>query len=87
MKFIYSDYFIENVSKLSYEVRKILKEKLSLMYRNPRHPSLRVKNIQGREDIFEASITMDIRMTWQYIKKDVILLRKIGRHDKTLKNP
>ncbi|MDP3011181.1 MAG: hypothetical protein WA105_03810 [Candidatus Hydromicrobium sp.] len=87
MKFIYSDYFIENVSKLSYEVRKILKEKLSLMYRNPRHPSLRVKNIQGREDIFEASITMDIRMTWQYIKKDVILLRKIGRNDKTLKNP
>ncbi|MFZ3387059.1 MAG: hypothetical protein WA120_07785 [Candidatus Hydromicrobium sp.] len=87
MKFIYSDYFIENVSKLLYEVRKILKEKLSLMYRNPRHPSLRVKNIQGREDIFEASITMDIRMTWQYIKKDVILLRKIGRNDKTLKNP
>jgi mRNA-degrading endonuclease YafQ of YafQ-DinJ toxin-antitoxin module len=87
MKFIYSDYFIENVSKLSYEVRKILKEKLSLMYRNPRHPSLRVKKIQGQEDIFEASITMDIRMTWQYIKKDVILLRKIGRHDKTLKNP
>lgn len=87
MKFIYSDYFIENVSKLSYEVRKILKEKLSLMYRNPRHPSLRVKKIQEQEDIFEASITMDIRMTWQYIKKDVILLRKIGRHDKTLKNP
>lgn len=87
MKFIYSDYFIENVSKLSYEVRKILKEKLSLVYRNPRHPSLRVKKIQGREDIFEASITMDIRMTWQYIKKDVILLRKIVRHDKTLKNP
>lgn len=86
MKFIYSDYFIENVSKLSYEVRKILKEKLSLMYRNPRHPSLRVKKIQGQEDIFEASTTMDIRMTWQYIKKDVILLRKIGRHDKTLKN-
>lgn len=87
MKFIYSDYFIENVSKLSYEVRKILKEKLSLMYRNPRHPSLRVKKIQGQEDIFEASITMDIRMTWQYIKKDVILLRKFGRNDKTLKNP
>lgn len=81
MKFIYSDYFIENVSKLSYEVRKILKEKLSLMYRDPRHPSLRVKKIQGQEDIFESIITMDIRMTWQYIKKDVILLRKIGRRD------
>ena len=87
MKFIYSDYFIENFSKLSYEVRKILKDKLSLVYRNHRHPSLRVKKIQGQEDIFEASVAMDIRMTWQYIKKDVILLRKISKYDKTLKNP
>ncbi len=29
---------------------------------------------------------MNIRMTWQYYKDD-ILLRNIGEHDKTLKNP
>ncbi|ERM92946.1 hypothetical protein O163_02630 [Caldanaerobacter subterraneus subsp. yonseiensis KB-1] len=45
-----------------------------------------MKKIQGTENIFEASITMNIRMTWQYCK-DGILLRNIGEHDKTLKNP
>jgi mRNA-degrading endonuclease YafQ of YafQ-DinJ toxin-antitoxin module len=57
-----------------------------MMMHNPRHPSLHTKKIQGHEDIFEASITMDIRMTWQYMD-DGILLRNIGEHDKTLKKP
>ncbi|MCL4416640.1 MAG: hypothetical protein M1365_08110 [Actinobacteria bacterium] len=87
MKFVYSDSFIKNVSDLSEEEKKILKEKLKLMFENPRHPSLRTKKIHERKDIFEASITMSIRLTWQYLKQDVILLRKVGMHDKTLKNP
>ena len=87
MKFIYSDYFIKNVSKLSEEEKKILKQKLGLMIENPAHPSLRIKKIQGQKDIFEASITMDIRMTWQYLKENIILLRKVGPHDKTLREP
>jgi mRNA-degrading endonuclease YafQ of YafQ-DinJ toxin-antitoxin module len=53
---------------------------------NPRHPSLRTKEIRGQDNIFEASITMDIRMTWQYTE-EVILLRNIGKHDTTLKKP
>lgn len=46
----------------------------------------RTNKIRGQDNIFEASITMDIRMTWQYTE-DGILLRNIGKHDKTLKNP
>lgn len=57
-----------------------------LLLENPRHPLLRTKKIRGRDDIFEAWITTDIRMTWQYTE-DGILLRNIGEHDKTLKNP
>ncbi|MBF7084424.1 hypothetical protein IT084_15845 [Desulfallas sp. Bu1-1] len=86
MKVYYTEYFNEKVKELSPEVKKALKHKLSLMMHNPRHPSLRTKKIQGHEDIFEASITMDIRMTWQYMD-DGILLRNIGEHDKTLKKP
>ena len=56
------------------------------MIENPRHPSLRVKKIQGQAAIFEASITMSIRLTWQY-SEDGILLRNIGEHDQTLKKP
>jgi len=82
----YSDSFREGVRWLSPEAKKQLKKKLELMVENPRHPSLRCKKIQGIDGIFEISVNMDIRMTWQYTE-DGILLRKIGEHDKTLSNP
>jgi len=50
----------------------------------PVHPSLRIKKIQGQKDIFEASITINIRMTWQYLKENIVLLRKVGPHDKPI---
>jgi len=86
MNIYYSELFAEKVRQLPIEVKSILKKKLELMLENPGHPSLRTKKIQGQDNIFEASVTMDIRMTWQYTG-DGILLRNIGEHDKTLKNP
>ena len=58
---------------------------LRLIEENSRHPSLRVKKIQGTEDIFEASINMAVRVTFQFVKPDTIYLRNIGEHDITLK--
>lgn len=86
MKFYYSELFEEKTRRLPAEVRKALKTKLELMAKDPLHPSLRTKKIQGQERIFEASITRTIRMTWEYAE-DGILLRNIGEHDKTLKKP
>jgi len=86
MRVYYSDKFADRVKKLSDEIKRTLKKKLDIMLDNPQHPSLRTKKIQGQKDIFESSITMSIRITWQYID-DVIYLRNIGEHDKTLKNP
>ena len=45
-----------------------------------------MKKIKGQDRIFEASITMEIRITWEYIEEG-ILLRNIGEHDKALRNP
>lgn len=86
MKIYYSQLFKEKVNKLPPDVKKILKKKLELLLQNPYHPSLRTKKIQGTKDIFETTITMGIRLTWQY-KDDGIILRNIGEQDKTLKNP
>jgi len=86
MKFYYSDLFNEKVQLLHPDVKKALKNKLELMDQNPKHPSLRTKKIKGSSDIYEASITMNYRMTWQYYQEG-ILLRNIGEHDKTLKHP
>ena len=80
MNIYYSELFVEKTKLLSIEARRALKNKLELMIENPRHPSLRTKKIQGQDNIFEASITMGIRMTWQYTE-DGVLLRNIGEHD------
>ena len=82
----YTELFQEKVKQLPVEVKRALRSKLELMVENPRHPSLRVKKLQGQTGIFEASITMSVRMTWQY-SEDGILLRNIGEHDQTLKKP
>ena len=87
MRVVYSDDFKQNVEKLPKDIKRQLVKKLDLMLENPRHPSLRVRKLKGRKDgTFEASINMEIRMTWEYIE-DGIFLRNIGEHDETLKNP
>lgn len=86
MKIYYSEQFAENVQQLSGKMKKVIQRKLEILLENPQHPSLRTKKIKGRENVFEASMTMNIRITWQYFG-DGILLRNIGKHDKTLKNP
>jgi mRNA-degrading endonuclease YafQ of YafQ-DinJ toxin-antitoxin module len=83
----YSTLFKKKVQGLTPEVKKSLRAKLELLIENPQHPSLRTKKIQGAEGIFEASITMAVRLTFQYMEDGAILLRNIGEHDKTLKNP
>jgi mRNA interferase RelE/StbE len=86
MEFIFSDRFKKDYKKLSPEEKAILQSKLRLMAENPSHPSLRTKKIRGKEEIFECSINMGIRMTWEY-RENKIFLRAIGEHDFTLKNP
>jgi mRNA-degrading endonuclease YafQ of YafQ-DinJ toxin-antitoxin module len=86
MEFIFSNRFKKDYQKLSPEAKIILQNKLQIMAENPKHPSLRTKKIRGNEEIFECSINMNIRMTWEY-RDNKILLRAIGEHDSTLKKP
>lgn len=86
MNIYFSDHFLKSVRQLPDDIKKSLKEKLGYMVDDPKHPSLRTKKIKGNDKIFEASITMNIRMTWEYYE-DGLLLRNIGGHDKTLNNP
>ena len=86
MKIYYSELFVQKTAAQNEVVKRALKKKLKLLLENPRHPSLRVKKIKGQNNFFEASITMKIRVTWQYYN-DGILLRNLGERDKTLGNP
>ncbi len=51
-----------------------------------RYPALRVKKIKGVENIWEARVSLSLRMTFQ-IEGNTILLRNIGRHDEALERP
>ena len=86
MGIFFSERFKKDYKLFSGDIKKIIKAKLKVLSENPHHPSLRTKKIKGKEDIFETSINMIIRMTWNY-HEDKILLRAIGEHDKTIKNP
>lgn len=86
MEFIYTERFKKFYKRLSDEEKKALQKKLIILEKNPYHPSLRTKKIQGTNKIFESSITMAVRLTWQY-EEESILLRVVGDHDEVLKNP
>ncbi|MCL6447669.1 MAG: hypothetical protein K6U04_05870 [Armatimonadetes bacterium] len=86
MKFQRTERFKRMYRQLSPEQQKAVQKALCLLAENMRHPSLRVKRVQGTKGIWEASVTMSLRITFQR-EKDLIILRNCGEHNETLKNP
>jgi mRNA-degrading endonuclease RelE of RelBE toxin-antitoxin system len=63
-----------------------VKKALRLLTSTPRHPSLRVRKMQGTTDIWEARASRSLRLTLE-MRDDVILLWNVGAPDETLKHP
>jgi mRNA-degrading endonuclease RelE of RelBE toxin-antitoxin system len=78
--------FKEAYLTLPAQEQERVKKALKLLETNWRHPSLRVKKIRGAPGIWEARVSRSCRLTFQ-LEGDVCLLRNVGEHDKTLKNP
>ena len=68
-------------------IQKKVKNALRLLAENPRHPSLRSKPIEGAPGIYEASVDIQYRMTYERLLGDVLRLRVVGKQDEALKNP
>lgn len=80
MKVLRSPRFDRAFRKLPEAVKKAFKEKMRLLVEsNLTHPSLRVKKIKGTGRIWEASIDMDHRFTFEKVEGG-IRLRVIGKH-------
>ena len=86
MEILFTNQFKKDYKRLSPQIQKNVKEKIPLLENNPMHPTLRTKKIKGSKYVFECSVNMGIRITWQYQNQD-ILLRAVGEHDLTLKHP
>ncbi|MCM1135433.1 MAG: type II toxin-antitoxin system mRNA interferase toxin, RelE/StbE family [Clostridium sp.] len=80
-KLTFTPRFQKHFKGLSNQEKNQLKNKLNLLAKNPNHPSLRAKRIQGTTNLFECSVNMDIRIIWYYEGDKMIILLDVGHHD------
>lgn len=81
--------FKRSYKKLEPKFQRMIKETLQKIAEDSTHPSLRVKKMQGYHNpfVWEASVNMDIRITFQVDKPNKLILRNCGHHDSALKKP
>jgi len=79
--FTYTKRFERHYKTLTLQEKNQLSRKLEMLSKNPAHPSLRTKRIQGTEKLYECSVNMDIRIIWFYEGDMMIILLDVGHHD------
>ncbi len=78
--------FKKDYKELPKTVQGKFKKKIVLFIGDIKHPSLRVKKMKGNTGVWEASVDMFYRFTFE-IHPDHYILRRIGPHDRVLRNP
>lgn len=78
--------FARAYKKLSADDRRRVDTAIRRFAGEPDHPSLRVKRMQGTAGIWEARASDALRFTFER-KGDRVVLRNVGRHDPTLREP
>jgi len=81
-----AEQFEQAYQKLTDDERRSVRKALSLLGENLRHPSLRVKKMEGRKNIWEVCPSKRLRMTFELLE-GIIIVRNVGEHDKVLKKP
>lgn len=81
-KYHFTEQFEKSFTKLPDDIANLFEKKLSLFLNNINHPSFRTKKMEGFRNpaIWEASITMNYRFTFELSKEGIILFRNIGTH-------
>jgi mRNA-degrading endonuclease RelE of RelBE toxin-antitoxin system len=89
MELIFTKTFVKRYKKLDTQSQKVINKALETLANDISHPSLRVKKMKGyhNPDIWEASASMDLRITFEFQKPNTLILRNCGHHDVTLNNP
>ena len=86
MNFLETSRFKRSYKGLPEDAKERVRISLRMLAIDIKHPSLHVKKIKGTKDIWEARAGLDYRVTFQIIK-DYFILRNVGHHDPTLRNP
>ena len=75
-----TDRFKRDFLRLPQAIKRRTEKQLVRLVSDPRHPSLRIKKMEGTENIWEGRITKGYRFTFQ-VEPDTYILRRIGTHD------
>ncbi|MCB0200973.1 MAG: hypothetical protein H6649_14570 [Caldilineae bacterium] len=86
MRLIRTERFKRAYRKLENQEQERVKQALVRLLADRTYPALRVKRVQGTAKIWELRASRDIRVTFE-IEDNTIILRNVGHHDPTLKNP
>ncbi|MCL2047978.1 MAG: cytotoxin [Defluviitaleaceae bacterium] len=74
-------HFFRSYKKLPLSLQVQIDNKLIRLAKDPSHPSLRTKRIQGTQRLYESSVNMDVRLIWHYEEGQLIVLLDVGHHD------
>lgn len=85
-KFVRTERFRRAYRKLEQRDQARVKKALAQLIADRSYPSLRVKRVQGTHRVWEMRAGRDIRITFE-IDQNTYILRNVGHHDTTLKNP
>ncbi len=69
-----------DLQKLPPHIREAFYKKLALYLQNPRHPSLRVHQLQSKPGIFSLSLSRAYRATF-FLKGDQLVVEAVGTHE------
>ncbi len=86
MEILFTAQFEQAYEKLTNAEKRSVRKALTLLSDNPKYPSLRVKKMEGKQNIWEARPSKKLRMTFELVG-ETIFMRNVGEHDKVLKRP
>ena len=86
LKIARTDRFKKAWEKLTKGEKTLARKAITHLASDIRYPALRAKKIKGVEGIWEARLSLSLRITFQ-IMGSTVLLRNIGRHDETIGHP
>jgi mRNA-degrading endonuclease RelE of RelBE toxin-antitoxin system len=86
VEILFTERFEQAYMKLNDAEKRSVRKALVLLGDNLRHPSLHVKKMEGRQNIWEARPSKRLSMTFEMTGESIIF-RNVGDHDKVLKKP
>jgi mRNA-degrading endonuclease YafQ of YafQ-DinJ toxin-antitoxin module len=79
MKIAADESFDEDYARLPRPIQERVDKQLALLLKDPRHPSLRTRKMEGHRDLWEGHVTKEYCFTFR-ITGDTYRLRRVGTH-------